>query len=403
MANFKNRTVWIRDNIDVLRGINSDSIDLIYLDPPFNSKANYAAPIGSKAAGAAFKDTWSLSDVDVEWVNLLEAKQASLRRVLLAPESANDRSYLTYMAERLLEMYRILSPSGSLYLHCDPTMSHYLKLVLDSIFGRDNFRNEIIWAYAGGGIPKQDFPRKHDIIFRYAKTSSAYYSPVYRPYSPGTQQRGRTAVKGKYFETGLNPKGTPVNDWWTDVAKITSPTDPEKVGYPTQKPVALLRRILSASVPKIRDEDDAPIVLDPFCGCATTLVAAEDYGCRWIGVDISEVAGRLVRERLHDPKYKTFYPHAQIFVRDTDLPVRSDLGPLPHPSTHKNALYGEQGGNCQGCGQHFLLNNLEVDHIIARARGGTDEIGNLQLLCGHCNKVKGSRGMAYLKAKLQIS
>ncbi len=126
-----------------MRGMNSASVDLIYLDPPFDSKANYAAPIGSKAAGAAFKDTWTLTDVDVEWINLIEARHPTLYRVLLAAMTPSDKSYLVYMAARLLEMKRLLKPTALIYLHCDPTMSYYLKLVIDSIFGKQCFRNEI--------------------------------------------------------------------------------------------------------------------------------------------------------------------------------------------------------------------------------------------------------------------
>ena len=150
--NWANQTIWTGDCLDILRGMNSVSVDLIYLDPPFNSKANYAAPIGSKAAGAAFRDTWTLSDVDVEWINLIEAKHPALYRVLLAAMTGSDKSYLAYMAARLIEMHRVLKPTGSLYLHCDPTMSHYVKLVLDAL-ARDlpsggwSFRNEIIWHY----------------------------------------------------------------------------------------------------------------------------------------------------------------------------------------------------------------------------------------------------------------
>ena len=172
--NWQNQTIWTGDNLPILRGMNSGSVDLIYLDPPFNSKANYAAPIGSKAAGAAFKDTWTLSDVDAEWINLIEAKHPALYRVLLAAMTSSDKSYLAYMAARLLEMRRVLKPTGSLYLHCDPTMSHYLKLVMDAIFGRRNFRNEIVWCYRGGGVPRKDFARKHDIIFRYAYGSHVF-------------------------------------------------------------------------------------------------------------------------------------------------------------------------------------------------------------------------------------
>ncbi len=144
--NWSNQTLWTGDNLDIMRGMNSASVDLIYLDPPFNSKADYAAPIGSMAAGAAFKDTWTLTEVDVEWINLIEAKHPALYRVLLAAMTASDKSYLTYMAARLLEMRRILKSAGSIYLHCDPTMSHYLKLVMDSIFGRKNFRNDRVPA-----------------------------------------------------------------------------------------------------------------------------------------------------------------------------------------------------------------------------------------------------------------
>ena len=136
IANWKNHTIWTGDNLAIMRGMNSESVDLIYLDPPFNSKQDYAAPIGSEAAGAEFKDTWTLSDVDAEWINLIESKNPALYRVLLAAMTASDKSYLVYMAARILEMRRLLKPTGSIYLHCDPTMSHYLKLVMDAIFGR---------------------------------------------------------------------------------------------------------------------------------------------------------------------------------------------------------------------------------------------------------------------------
>ena len=134
--NWADKTIWTRDCIEVLRRMNSGTVDLIYLDPPFNSKTDYAAPIGSKAAGAAFKDTWSLSDIDVEWINLIETKYPAIYRVLLAAMTKSDKSYLAYMAIRLLEMRRLLKSTGSIYLHCDPTMSHYLKLLMDAIFGR---------------------------------------------------------------------------------------------------------------------------------------------------------------------------------------------------------------------------------------------------------------------------
>ena len=133
--NWKNKTVFTGDNLPIMRGMNSDSVDLIYLDPPFNSNANYAAPIGSIAAGAEFKDTWTLNDLDVAWLDLIESKHSALNRVIQATMNDSDKSYLIYMAVRLLEMKRLLKDSGSIYLHCDPTMSHHLKLVMDSIWG----------------------------------------------------------------------------------------------------------------------------------------------------------------------------------------------------------------------------------------------------------------------------
>ena len=145
--NVKPKTIFTGDNLPILRGMNSESVDLVYLDPPFNSNANYAAPIGSEAAGAEFKDTWTLSDVDNAWLDLIEAKYPQLNRVIHAAMSNSDKSYLIYMAVRLLEMHRILKPTGVIYLHCDPTMSHYLKLLLDAVFDRKNFRNEIVWHY----------------------------------------------------------------------------------------------------------------------------------------------------------------------------------------------------------------------------------------------------------------
>ena len=160
---------------------------LIYLDPPFNSKADYAAPIGSKAAGAAFKDTWTLTDVDVEWINLIEAKHSALYRVLLAAITDSDKSYLAYMAARLLEMRRLLRPEGSIYLHCDPTMSHYLKLVMDAVFGKKNYQNEISWRrtttkndYRQGAT---NWPRVRDVLLHYAASRTRSFRQPFAPYS----------------------------------------------------------------------------------------------------------------------------------------------------------------------------------------------------------------------------
>ena len=216
--NWKNQTIWTGDNLPIMQGMNSASVDLIYLDPPFNSKANYAAPIGSKAAGAEFKDTWTLSDVDVEWINLIEAKYPALYRVLLVAMTDSDKSYLTYMAARLLEMHRILKPTGSIYLHCDSAMSHYLKLLLDSIFGKSNFRNEIIWQRdaAGKGAKRTSgqWPRLHDSILYYSRSPDWNFNQAYSELSDKQKmayrcreqdgRRYKTVHLGDYSQKSIN-------------------------------------------------------------------------------------------------------------------------------------------------------------------------------------------------------
>ena len=376
LQNWSNKTVFTGDNLPIMRGMNSESVDLIYLDPPFNSQANYAAPIGSMAAGAAFKDTWTLSDLDNEWIELMESRHPVLWRVLLAAMTPSDKSYLAYMAVRLLEMRRVLKPTGSIYLHCDPTMNHYLKLVMDAVFGRDRFLNEIVWSYGLGGSSTRYWSRKHDVILFYAASDDYCFD---KPTQPATSNRLKGQQKG-------------MTDVW-EIPAINNKAK-ERTGYPTQKPLALLSVVVSAS--------SAPgdVVFDPFCGCATTLVAADDLSRSWIGIDISHKAVDLVKVRLED---------RQGLFRDvthrTDLPQRTDLGPLPAYNSVENRrrLYGDQAGHCAGCQVHFEMRNLEVDHIIARNKGGTDHIDNLQFLCGNCNRVKGDRGMEYLRTKLQLT
>ncbi len=396
--------------------MNSASVDLIYLDPPFNSQANYAAPIGSKAAGAAFKDTWTLTDVDAEWINLIEAKHPALYRVLLAAMTASDKAYLVYMAARLLEMHRLLKPSGTIYLHCNQFASHYLKLVMDAIFGRGNFINEIVWNYgtpSGGRVGGKKPVKVHDCLLAYASEyGKHFYARQYTPYTDrylrwfrhkdekGRPYRTRQRAGGIVRQYLDESPGMPLSTVWSDIMQLSSrrgwfPTTKgkEETGYPTQKPLALLRRIILSSCPA------DGMILDPFCGCATTCVAAQDAGRQWVGIDISPKAAELVQTRMRDELGMFFKGTVR-----TDLPERTDLVPLlpyNHPN-NKRHLYGEQAGYCRGCQHHFELRHFHVDHIIARAKGGTDHISNLQLLCGACNAVKGDRGMEYLRAKLQL-
>ena len=399
--NWADKTVWTGDNLEVMRGMNSESVDLIYLDPPFNSKHDYAAPIGSQAAGAEFKDTWTLSDVDVTWLDLIESKHPRLHRVISAALSKSDKSYLIYMAPRLLEMRRLLKPNGSIYLHCDPTMSHYLKLLMDAIYGRKAFRREIIWKQpnpSGYKTRALNWVRNHDTLLYYA-AGEPTFTPQYLPYDEDylanfkhTDEDGRKywlrSGKRRYLGKGIRP-----GSCWTDIQsmQVQSVSRSEGTGYPTQKPLKLLERIIRAS------SNEGDVVLDPFCGCATTLVAADRLQRNWVGIDLSGLAIKLVKSRIKDD---------QGLFRDithrTDVPTRTDVGKLPryNCAENKKRLYGEQGGNCNGCGEHFKIVNFDVDHIIARAKGGTSHLSNLQLLCGRCNSIKGDRGQEYLLNRL---
>ena len=430
LSNIKPKTIFTGDNLPILRGMNSESIDLIYLDPPFNSKANYAAPIGSKAAGAEFKDTWTLDDIDTTWLDLIEIDHPALNRVIHAAMTNSDKSYLIYMAVRLLEMHRVLKPTGSIYLHCDSTMGHYLKLVMDAVFGKANFRNEIVWQRDAAGkgakrISKQ-WPRLQDVILLYSKTENVYFDQVYIPLNEkqskayryeeeNTGRRYKAVQLGDYTESSIekmdkqglihtSKSGNQYKKYYLDEAKATIGTlwtdipgfgirtnARERTGYPTQKPLELLDRIIKAS------SSESGIVLDPFCGCATTCVAADRLQREWIGIDISPKAAQLVVERI-----KSDQGLFQDITHRTDVPKRTDLGDIPRYNTpeNKQQLYGKQEGYCNGCKEHFQSRLLEVDHIIATSVGGTDHIDNLQLLCSACNRVKGNRGQEYLLTKL---
>ena len=391
-ANFDSQTIWTGDNLDIMRGMNSDCVDLIYLDPPFNSKANYAAPIGSKAAGAAFKDTWGLDDVKLVWHGEIKHEYPGLYALLTATREIHGdsmMSYLIYMSIRVMEMRRLLKPDGSIYLHCDPTASHYLKLLMDAVFGKSNFRNEIVWCYTGPGSPNmKNFPRKHDTILRYTRSDIWTWNTQYVPYAEGFAKKTRKTEANIWGTAdpvemeNREKRGKPVEDWWRDINASWYMPKVEKTGYPTQKPLALLRRVVKAS------SNEGDMVLDPFCGCATTCIAAEQLQRRWVGIDISEKAADLVQSRLRE-EVGLMYQGAH----RADIPKRTDLGKIPKYNSAENRLYlyGQQGGYCNGCATHFEPRHFHVDHIVPRAKGGNDHISNLQLLCGSCNSHKGKK------------
>ena len=455
-ANFVDKTIWTGDNLDILRGLNSESVDLIYLDPPFNSNRNYAAPVGSRAAGAAFKDTWTLSDLDTAWMGLIADEQPAMYKVIETAGLTHGKgmqSYLCMMAVRLLEMRRVLKESGSIYLHCDPTAGHYLKLLMDSIFGVKNFLSDISWKRTSAHSDTKQGRRQHgrirDSLLFYSNGGDWTWNPIYTDYDPdyveqfykhidpetgrryaldnltgpggGAKGNPRYEVMGitrfwRYSEErmallikegrvvqtkpGAVPRykryldempGVPLQDQWIDIKPIQSQSK-EGTGYPTQKPLALLERIIAAS------SNPGDVVLDPFCGCATACVAAERLGRKWVGIDISEKAVELVNMRLRDFMGDLF--HSRLVTARTDIPRRTDIeAPIPYRK-QKHVLFGRQEGRCGGCKVEFLFRIMEVDHVVPRSRGGSDHLENLQLLCPNCNRIKGDRDMAYLVARL---
>ena len=387
----KNRTIFCRDNLDIMRGINDNSIDLIYLDPPFNKKKEFSAPIGRSAEGASFKDVFRKDDVKEEWLGLIADQYPVLYEYLNGIGNIDHKSnkyYLCYMAVRLMEMRRILKPTGSIYLHCDQTMSHYLKLLLDCVFGGDNFQNEIIWSYKTGGTSSKRFSKKHEAIFFYSNSNNYTFNPL----------KEKSYTKSTSRKAGIHNYGQANAQFWEDdrgvynmvnmrdvweISYISS-TSKERSGYPTQKPLVLMERIIEASSNK------GDVILDPFCGCATTCVAAEKLERKWVGIDISEMAYKLVNERIRAEVPEDLFRGQAIFRKD--MPQRTDNIQskinLDDEKSQKQYLYGIQNGNCKGCNLHFHFKNMTRDHITSKANGGGDDINNLMLLCNYCNSVK---------------
>lgn len=353
-------TLYYGDNLDILRRyIKDESVDLIYLDPPFNSRASYNVLFEEKNGTApvaqvrAFEDFWhwdmATESAYADIVTTGPAKLIDLLQALGAFLGQNDMmAYLVMMAARLAELHRVLKPTGSIYLHCDPTASHYIKLLMDAVFGPQFFRNEIAWKRTSGHSDAGRYGRAHDVILYYGRSDSVVWNQTYQPYDQQYVDQyyryqdpdGRRFMSGDVTAAGLQgggyeyewkgirrvwrvpqttmerldsenrlfytrngmprikryldeSQGLPGQDVWTDIEALRS-WHRERLGYPTQKPEALLSRIITAS------SNEGDIVMDPFCGCGTAVAVAERLRRRWIGIDITHLAITLMKNRLRD-------------------------------------------------------------------------------------------------------
>ena len=360
-------TLYYGDNLQILREhIEDESVDLIYLDPPFNSNANYnvlfRSPAGKKSHAQieAFEDTWHWTgEAEQAFDQVMQSGNTDAAELLRAMRSflkENDMmAYLTMMAIRLLQLHRVLKDTGSLYLHCDPTASHYLRLLLDGIFGPDRFLSEIIWKRYGAHSNSKIYGAVHDTILFYSKTNELQFNRQFQPYAPEyiverfrfTDPDGRRWSEQNLANPDVRPNLTypfiarngitylpPPNGWkyekkrmqelddarrlhypakadgrlrlknyfdempgvaiqdvWTDLSLIGG-TSPERLGYPTQKPLGLMERIINSS------SNEGQVVLDPFCGCGTTVHAAQKLKREWIGIDVTSLAIGLIKDRI---------------------------------------------------------------------------------------------------------
>lgn len=369
--------------------------DLIYLDPPWNSNANYNIlwdkgknkAKGHTAQAIAFTDIWYWGDAAADRLNRITKGHMSrndpLYPVRKAKQSMSALSqflprkgmlaYLTYMAERLAFCHALLKETGSIYLHCDPTASHYLKMVMDDIFGAENFRNEIVWCYTGPSNTKRWFPRKHDYILFYTKLDEYRFNPdaIRVPYSEITMQRrsyseGTKSIispsaktKGKRGREEAEAEfgqGKIPESWWTGISSGGQIPKQERRGYPTQKPLALLKRIIQAS------SNEGDVVLDPFCGCGPSLVAAHMLNRKFVGIDISLYSvGTVVKDWFHEIGLKKGE------VKITGIP--EDLA-----SARQYAIedpFGFERFAVELCHPGF------TSHKVQRKDGGIDGHGNL--------------------------
>ncbi len=335
--------LYYGDCLEWMREWPAESVDLIYLDPPFKSNQDYNvlfSRIGHDDAGVpaqyrAFEDTWHWGDEASDRLETITGavgrrSSKAIEGLHMALGDCGMVAYLTYMAERLEAMQRLLKPSGSIYLHCDPTASHYLKFVMDAIFGQKTFRNEIAWCYRKMPNKIKGWQKNHDVILYYSEDNSqfntlrsaptkgsqkTFESAARRGYNVNLSKRMATVFDWQKYRRAVEIGGIPsdlkavefsggrppMRDWWSDIKILGGPKNRERLGYPTQKPAALLDRIIRAS------SNEGDVILDPFCGCGTAIDSARRLGRRWLGIDISAFAIDMIREkRLKDRRIPAY-------------------------------------------------------------------------------------------------
>ena len=426
--NFQDNTLYEMDNLVVLRGMNSETVDLIATDPPFNTKRNRSGSAGHYVDNWKWGDTdilpdqWKWNEVHPKWLEEIKDEHPALYQVIESTrvvQGEDTAAFLCFISVRLLEMHRILKDTGSIYLHCDHTADSYIRIAMDAIFGKKNFCNEIVWSYHRWTGATKRFQRMHQIILFYAKDLGlSKFNQLTEPYSDKSKHKGKrhTTVQNdgsiEQIYTDDTSREKAMRDVW-EISYLNSQAN-ERTGSPDQKPLELYERIIESS------SNEGDLVLDPFCGCATTIIAANNLKRRWIGIDrridaryhiITRLMGITRKERERLKKYATdqewlnretlrYEMHYQ-----TEPPKRTDKGDqtvpeLPNiyvaepenPHTHaemKELLVNQFGAKCWGC--NYIPPDdryLHLDHINPKSAGGTNHIDNRALLCQPCNSMK---------------
>ena len=447
--NFPDNVLYEMDNLDVLRGMNSETVDLIATDPPFNTQRNRSGTAGFYVDkwkwGDAGKlpDQWAWNEVHPVWLEQIKDDNSALYEVIDAARACHGEdiaAFLCFLSVRLLEMHRVLKPTGSIYLHCDHTASGYIRMAMDAVFGAKNFRNEIVWCYTGPSNTKRWFPRKHDTLFYYTKGDHWTFNreAVLIPYDEKYVERfqkqyNESADKSTIFTGGhdtrrnqeLAEMGKCPEDWWPTFSPVGRSKN-ERTGSPDQKPLALYERIIRAS------SNPGDLVLDPFAGCATTIIAARKHGRRWVGIDRRKdarfhVVMRMMdikaadAEKLHkerpdlsrwlngrlkryDAHYQTRAPErtdggspAAPLLPPVFLPIKGETPPwqrLTHGQMQGILNRIQAAPNdvglvvCAGCGRALEREFMELDHVIPKRDHGENYITNRVMLCRPCNRRK---------------